>query len=166
MAQAQQGDKKAYNDLLTAVSETLKKYLHHRLSDAGHRDDVRQQILMKMHVCRHTYDSTLPFEPWMFAIARSVTVDHFRAFGRKQAAELLTDDTFDEAATSCSEALGTIALDQALATLSPEQKEALQLMKIDGLSVEEAAKRVGTSASNMKVRTHRALKALRAALDR
>jgi RNA polymerase sigma-70 factor (ECF subfamily) len=118
---------------------------------------------MKLHVVRHTYDPTRPFEPWMYAIARTVLIDYFRATGRRTAAILISDEVFDEAAEDGG-AYGRLAFQEALANLSEEQREALKLMKIEGLSVEEAALRAGISASNMKVRMHRALKAMKAEL--
>jgi RNA polymerase sigma-70 factor, ECF subfamily len=55
---------------------------------------------------------------------------------------------------------------EALEQLSPTQMEALSLTKVEGLSVEEAAQRAGTSIGSMKVRVHRAYESLKRSLLR
>lgn len=163
MARAQQGDQTAYRHLLTQVMKSLEGYYRRRVREAENAADVLQLALLKLHLARHTYDPSRPFEPWLFAIARSVLIDYFRARGRRVAAELISDEVFDEAAEDGG-AYGRLAFREALEQLTAEQQEALRLMKIDGLSVEAAAKRVGVSQGNMKVRIHRALKALKRSL--
>jgi RNA polymerase sigma-70 factor (ECF subfamily) len=54
-----------------------------------------------------------------------------------------------------------LELREALQRLSPVQIEALTLTKLQGLSVEEAARRAGTSVGSMKVRVHRAYASLK-----
>jgi RNA polymerase sigma-70 factor (ECF subfamily) len=54
-----------------------------------------------------------------------------------------------------------LALEQAFRQLSPDQREALMLLQLDGLSIEAAAPRAGTTIGALKVRAHRAYRALR-----
>ena len=53
-----------------------------------------------------------------------------------------------------------IDLKKLLAQLTPKTRQAVQLVKLDGLSVSEAAERVGVSQSAIKVSVHRGLNAL------
>lgn len=53
-----------------------------------------------------------------------------------------------------------IDLDGLLSRLSPKTRQAIQYVKLDGLSVSEAAARSGMSQSAIKVSVHRGLKAL------
>jgi RNA polymerase sigma-70 factor (ECF subfamily) len=55
-------------------------------------------------------------------------------------------------------------LDEALAKLPASQREAFEMLKLEGLTVEAAAERAGTTPGALKVRAHRAYKALRAML--
>jgi RNA polymerase sigma-70 factor (ECF subfamily) len=55
----------------------------------------------------------------------------------------------------------TLALRQAMATLPARMNALLQLVKIEGLSVREAALRTNSSESAVKVNIHRAVKLLR-----
>jgi RNA polymerase sigma-70 factor (ECF subfamily) len=54
-----------------------------------------------------------------------------------------------------------VVLEQALEQLSPAQRQAFILLKIDGLSLAAAAPRAGTTVGALKVRAHRAYRALR-----
>jgi RNA polymerase sigma-70 factor (ECF subfamily) len=54
-----------------------------------------------------------------------------------------------------------LALEQALRHLSADQRQAFELLKIEGLSVERAAPRAGTTVGALKVRAHRAYRILR-----
>jgi RNA polymerase sigma-70 factor (ECF subfamily) len=49
-------------------------------------------------------------------------------------------------------------LEKLLAGLSPKMKQAIQHVKLEGLSVREAARRTGMSESSVKVSVHRGLK--------
>ncbi len=54
----------------------------------------------------------------------------------------------------------SLDLKRLLAELSPKARQAIQYVKLDGLSVSEAAARSGMSESAVKVSVHRGLKAL------
>jgi RNA polymerase sigma-70 factor (ECF subfamily) len=57
-------------------------------------------------------------------------------------------------------------LEWALEQLSPEHRAVLTLVHLDGYSVREAAELLGWSVINVKVRAHRARRALREVLAR
>ena len=54
---------------------------------------------------------------------------------------------------------------EALASLPSQQREAVELIQLQGLSVAEAALRAKASPGALKVRAHRGYRALRAILD-
>jgi RNA polymerase sigma-70 factor (ECF subfamily) len=159
MALAQAGDHKAYRALLGDVSAMLEGFLRRRLSDPEEAADVLQEILMTLHRARHTYDSARPFEPWLFAIVRHVMVDHVRRRRRTARIEVLADDTLPEVAAP-EAAMPSDLLRDALQRL-PERREAFEMLQVEGLSVAAAAARAGTSLGALRVRAHRAYKAIR-----
>ncbi len=158
MAAAQSGNGGAYRRLLDEVRAWLVRYFARRLPPAL-VDDATQDTLIAIHEKRHTYDPSRPFRPWLTAIARYKWIDRLRAMGR-QATEPLPDDIaqpdHESAITSAT------VLRQLLAELKPAQAEAIRLVKIEGLSVEEASARTGQSASLVKVNIHRGLARLAA----
>ena len=95
--------------------------------------------------------------------------DGARRYARRVAHEVATEqplETFPADATNSS-ATGygdTQALGLAMAALSPGQRQAIELMKLQEMSLKEAAAATGMSIGALKVSVHRAMAALRKAL--
>jgi RNA polymerase sigma-70 factor (ECF subfamily) len=53
------------------------------------------------------------------------------------------------------------SLEDAVARLPEQQREAFTMLKLEGVSIKQAAERAGTSVVALRVRAHRAHKALR-----
>lgn len=155
---AQQGDRDAYRSLLEDVEPVLRAVLRRRLGDATDVADVLQETLLRVHQARHTYDPSRPFEPWLLAIARNAAADHLRRRLTRGTWEVPIDATAEHAASDDS---GSAALEPLLDTLPPAQREAFELVQLEGLSVRLAAARAGTTPGALKVRAHRAYRALR-----
>jgi RNA polymerase sigma-70 factor (ECF subfamily) len=162
MARAQAGDQAAYRALLEDVSSELRAFLRRRLRDAHAVEDAVQEVLLTVHRARHTYDPSRPFEPWLMAIARHTAVDAFRRDHRRTRFERLADD--DAPLEAVADESAELPLRVALDALPEAQREAVELVKIQGLSVEQAAARTGVSEGALRVRIHRAYVALRARL--
>lgn len=169
MERAQDGDRAAYRRLLVEVMPFLQRWLRGRLSSASEAEDVLQEILLSLHLVRHTYDPTRPFIPWVMAIARRRLIDSFRRSGRRRAAEVRLDvahETFPDprANNEVEASLAAKDLQHALAQLPRKQRDAIVLVKVKGFSVAEAVAAIGSSVGNLKVSIHRGLKALRSNL--
>jgi RNA polymerase sigma-70 factor (ECF subfamily) len=137
------------------------RFLRRRLRDHEDLADAYQDTFLALHRARHTYHPFRPIEPWLFAIARNVAADYGRRRQRRTRYEILTDAA-PERTTESQRDLGA-ELDTALRALPNRQREAVQLLKVQGLSIHEAAARVGTTPGALKLRAHRAYLALRAA---
>jgi RNA polymerase sigma-70 factor, ECF subfamily len=57
-------------------------------------------------------------------------------------------------------------LGKAIERLPPEQRQAIRLLKLNEMSLKEAAEASGRSIAALKVATHRAIKGLRKMLGR
>ena len=158
------GDAAAHKVLLTRLSAHLRAYFNARLARIGmapaDAEDLVQETLIALHTRRHTYDRSQPFTPWVYAIARYRLVDYLRRSKRsttdvpiEEAEEVLAED--DPSSVESS-----LDLAQLMARLSPKARQAIQFVKLDGLSVSEAASRSGMSPSAVKVSVHRGLRAL------
>jgi RNA polymerase sigma-70 factor (ECF subfamily) len=160
MEQVQAGDQDAYRALLEDVSAELRTFLRRRVRDRQDVEDVVQEILLTVHRARHTYDPARPFEPWLMAIARNAAVDAFRRDRRRGRWERLAEDEAPVEGRS-DESAGELSLSSALEGLPESQRAALEMVKLDGLTIEEAAARSGVSAGALRVRIHRGYRALR-----
>jgi RNA polymerase sigma-70 factor (ECF subfamily) len=158
------GDGAAYHRFLGELSGHLRAFLRRRL--ARMPDDVEdlvQETLLAVHNQRHTFDAAQPLTAWVHAIARYKLVDFLRRRSRR---DLLTEPLDDElgvlssADADAAEARRDLA--RLLETLPERQRMPIVYVKVQGLSVIEAARLTGMSASAVKVAVHRGLKALAA----
>jgi RNA polymerase sigma-70 factor (ECF subfamily) len=161
MVRAQAGDGEAYRTLLDDLGPAVLSFLSRRVRDRDDLADAYQDTFLALHRARHTYQPARPIEPWLFAIARNVAADYGRRRRRRLVHEVLTD-TLPESPVEPERDLGA-QLDTALRGLPNRQREALHLLKFQGLTVAEAAARAGTTPGALKVRAHRAYVALKAA---
>lgn len=160
MEQVQSGDGEAYRLLLDDVSAELRAFLRRRVREAQDVEDLLQEVLLTMHRARHTYDPARPFEPWLYAIARNTTIDLFRRDRSRTRWESLADG--EAPVDMAVEAAGSEpSVDRVLEGLPDSQREALEMVKLEGMTIEEAAARAGVSQGAMRVRIHRGYRALR-----
>jgi RNA polymerase sigma-70 factor (ECF subfamily) len=134
-------------------------------------EDIVQEALVR--AWRHRHDLSAErgsVRSWLFTVVRNITVDRARAAARRpveagadglEAAERARPVRADEA----QQVVDQVVLREALARLTPEHREVLALVQLAGLSVAEAAQRLGVPAGTVKSRTYYALKALRLAYD-
>jgi RNA polymerase sigma-70 factor, ECF subfamily len=155
------GDAAAYRDLLRELTGCLRVYYRRRLVDgAADTEDLVQETLIAVHSRRSSYDRSQPFTAWAYAMARYKLVDYLRR--RRVRAAVPIEETEDLFAADESEhAAASRDVEQLLAGLPASQREAIRLTKIEGLSIDEAARRTGQSAAATKVGIHRGLKRLR-----
>ncbi len=138
----------------------IAAFLRRRIGDPAELADVHQETLVHLHRARHTYDPKRPFDPWLFAIVRHTAIDHARRRRARLTWEVLVEEPPEQVADAT--AADQQALDHALAGLPASQREAFEMLQVEGLSVDQAAARAGVSPGALKVRAHRAYKALRA----
>ena len=128
-----------------------------------HVEDIVQETLLAVHNARHTYRQDQPVTAWAHAIARYKLMDFLRARMRHDARNDPLDDVeglFEESAEQASDARRDVAV--LLGQLPDRQRLPIEMVKLQGLSVAEAAGRAGMSESAVKVGVHRGLKALAA----
>jgi RNA polymerase sigma-70 factor (ECF subfamily) len=163
MRLSQEGDKKAYQRLLTQLVPLLKGYVSKRIADEGAREDLVQEILISVDHAKHTYDASRAFKPWLFSIAKYRLYDYLRKHYKKHEKEELLLQEFSSEATVDIESYVTMTDEtiKLLETLPKKQQVILRLMKVEGYSAAETAKKCGMSEGAVKVTVHRSLKQLK-----
>jgi RNA polymerase sigma-70 factor (ECF subfamily) len=165
MAAAQDGDRAAYERLLREILPFLRALVS-RQHRADRAEEVVQEALLTVHRVRHTYDPGRPFRPWLAAIARRRSVDALRRRVRTERYEVFDEAAYEtfadpKANRPVEVSAATQGLSEAIAGLSPSQREAIELLKLRELSLSEAASLSGRSIAALKVNVHRAIKSLR-----
>lgn len=155
------GDNTAYEQALELIAQRLRGYFAKRLQAMPSEiEDLVQETLMAIHVKRATYDHAYAVTSWALAIGKYKLIDYWRRHERTTG---LHEDIegVDEALVAREPDPGTAHdLSVLLQTLPHPQRTAIELTKLQGLTVNEAAKSTGMSVSAIKVNVHRGMKRL------
>lgn len=169
MRSANSGDGAAYHRLLLTITPVLRATAQRGLARAGQPtdqcEDIVQEILLAVHLKRHTWDPAAPFGPWLFAIARNKLIDTLRKRGRRVFVDI--DDFADMLpAEPPREQLPAGEAGVHLLSLPQRQREVLQSVAIDSASIRETAAKLSMSEGAVRVALHRGLASLAAKLRR
>ena len=161
------GDATAFTALLEAYRRPVHGYLVRSGVTHGDRDDLFQNIFLKVHAAAASYDPGRPLAPWLFAIVANAMRNHFR--DRPVALVPIGDppDPPDPApgpdhVAECRETAAWV--ETALLTLPPAQREALLLVAVAGLRQREVADALDMPLNTVKTHLRRARLTLAAGL--
>lgn len=160
---ANAGDGRAYARFLHAITPVLRGVVRARGHGLGEAqcEDVLQDVLLAIHLKRHTWQSDAPLRPWLYAIARYKVIDAFRARGRR--IDLPIEDFIAilpaEAAPDPTER-GDI--EKMVGMLDPRSARIVRGIGLEGASFAETGAALKMTEGAVRVALHRALKALAA----
>jgi len=142
----------------------LRYALHLTGGDTQRAEDLVQETIVR--AWRHPEAlNGRPARPWLFAVARNLAVDAYRARQSRPPevgqAVLNTVPVVDDA----DRTLESWAVAEALAALRPDHRKVIVETYYRGCTVAEAAAALGIPAGTVKSRTYYALKALKLALQ-
>lgn len=156
------GDDSAYREVLEQLAVMLRRLVWARLSKAGKGnsevEDIVQDVLLTIHLKRHTWDQSLPFLPWAHAVARHKLIDSLRKQGSRQFVPLDDFTELLEAPADSQQDLGDA--EKLIAMLSPHQQRIVRGVAIDGHSHAEMGRELNMQEGAVRVALHRALKEL------
>jgi RNA polymerase sigma-70 factor (ECF subfamily) len=168
------GDRAALQKVLETIRPIVLRYCRGKIGGAERSglsaDDIAQEVCLAAITALPRYkDQGRPFLAFVYGIAAHKVADAFRAMGRNHS------DATDTLPDRASQAPGPEQLamdsdaadrmDRLLATLPEKQREIVILRVVVGLSAEETAEAVGSTAGAVRVAQHRALTKLKAELD-
>jgi RNA polymerase sigma-70 factor (ECF subfamily) len=136
----------------------LRAFVRRRIADPHRADDLVAEILLRIHQNVGSLDDRERLPNWVFRIARNAIIDDYRRAGRNR--EQLTATLQDEPAYVDEEEPGAVrelsaCLRPLLTGLPEEQRAAVEMIDLDGMSQADAAERAGVSLSGMKSRVQR-----------
>lgn len=158
------GDERAYRQFLEESAKILRGFARRRApanASGFDPEDLVQEILMAVHVKRHTWRAGEPVAPWLFAIARYKAIDAYRRHGRRlnldiaDFAEMLDDPAAIPTASG-------LDVTKALRLLVGRQREVVASLSLEGRSVGETASRLGVTEGAVRVAFHRGLASIAA----
>jgi RNA polymerase sigma-70 factor, ECF subfamily len=165
VTRAQQGDQTAFASLYEQYNPLVYRFLRRRLDGSDEIvEDLTEDVFVKVYEKLDRYvERGLPFTAWLYRIAHNHLVDYLRSLPRMTASSLdEVGDVAERSATSeFSRVIDRQSLEPALARLTPEQRQAIDLRFMEGMSVAETAASMGRSEEAVKKLQARALANLR-----
>jgi RNA polymerase sigma-70 factor (ECF subfamily) len=153
------GDSPAYTALLKRLAELFRAYFSRKLYRQPHEaEDLVQDVLMAIHAKRATFDASQRLTAWVYAIAQYKLIDYLRRARRRGIAVPIEDET--SLFADDTDATASADVETLLSHLPEKQRAAIRLVKLEELSVREAAAKAGISESDVKVSVHRGLRKL------
>lgn len=168
------GDDGVFDELYGLMAPRLYRFCLRLTSGRSEADDLLQETMLRLHRARATYLAGSNALHWGFAIVRSVHLDRLRyrrcrpeavgsANDAAEHAALPIDDRHSPEAELLARDLEGIVTTE-LARMSEKNRAAYVLLKEEGLSVKAAAEVLGTTATVVRQRAHRAYEQLRTAV--
>jgi RNA polymerase sigma factor (sigma-70 family) len=142
----------AFDELFPRAVRLANKLLRDRAA----AEDVAAEALARTYA-RWSKVSALPYrDGWVLKVATNLAIDRLRR--RPPDVRPVAADDFEDGVEL------RLALNAALLTLAPRQREAVALHYLGGLSDREVAQALGISLGSVKTHIHRGIKCLRARL--
>ena len=164
------GDANAFPELVKLFGDPIYSYVIRSGVEAGARDDVVQEIFIKIHSQAHLYQAERPLEPWLFTIVANTVRSHYRKVRvREILGELPSEEarSVDQNAEERTQSKQTVEwLSGAIGRLPLQQQEVLNLCCVTGMEQKEVARILNMPVNTVKTHLSRARIALAKALSR
>ena len=161
------GDSVAYRRFLHLVTPVVRGIVRSRGTALGEAvcEDIVQEVLLAVHLKRHTWKQDSPVRPWVYAIARYKVVDGFRSRGQRVHVPI---ESIVETLPAVEAADPTVAWDmeKMIGKLDGRSADIVRRIGLNGDSIAETGEALLMSEGAVRVALHRALKRLAALRER
>jgi RNA polymerase sigma-70 factor (ECF subfamily) len=165
VAQAQQGDRSAFSELVRRHREGMVNIVYRMCGDTNLAEDAAQEAFIKAWQRLHQYKPHAPFKNWLYRIATNTALDAIR-----REKETLDLDMYPIASRSKGpegmlegKEIGE-QVKQAVLELPPASRMVLVLREYEGLSYREIADAAGIPIGTVMSRLNYARNQLRQSL--
>lgn len=145
------------------LSDRLRQFVRARVNSTNDVDDILQNVFLRIHSHFDQLRQSDRLEAWVFQITRNVVTDYFRKQrGESDSIDLVEAPETTSIQTADAELSG--CLSSLIGRLQDEQRRALSMYELEGISQKEIAARESISLSGAKSRIQRGRKTLEAML--
>lgn len=165
---ARAGDPDAWETLYRGVYPRLRSYV---VSRVGHEeaDDLMSETMTRAVASIDRLRLADPgFDGWVFGIARRVTADHLRRSARRRTQPVTSLDRSSDGPdvhAGLAQEEEYVRLRAALARLSADDRELLELRATGQFSIDEIARIIGKRPGAVRTASSRAVARLRSLLE-
>ena len=142
------GDMGAFAEIYRRYAPGMRRFVAGMLKDRAKAEDVVQNIFMRLMTTRPAFESAAAFRNWLFVCARNEVVSTLRSKWESRVEkvavfpERVTEGLLTESSLSM--------LDPILAKMPPKRSEVFRMSKLNGLSDEDIAARMGISVRTVQ----------------
>lgn len=158
------GDRLAMDTLIEAYYQSVFSYFYRHTGDYHQSKDLTQEVFIKMVVNIGHYQKRTDFKNWLFTIASNNLKNYWRYAARHPSSELDQGERTDGILTEDNVAL-EVTIQQAIAQLKNEQRDAIVLRFYHDFKINEIAKITGAKESTVKARIRYGLEKLKCILE-
>ena len=163
LARARDGDQRAFGQLVELHHPRVWRFLLRRVGNRHDADELTQETFLAAWQRLPGFRGEAQFTTWLLGIALNLARNHHnRRQAQRREVELPDEAALDAALGAGGDPLGQLqlrgtlaALERAIAGLPEEMREALRLVRFDGLSLEQAGVVLGTPVGTIKSRLAR-----------
>lgn len=160
VAAAAEGNMSAFEELVRSYTDAVYGHGLRFFGDPQAAEDVVQEVFIKVYRTLNTFEGESAFSTWLFRVTRNTCVDMLRQGKRRPVPVNPLDIHTGSTPDHSQRIVDAAALEQAMQTLPPEDKEALGAVTLYGLSYQEAADAIGVPLGTVKSRVFRARRLL------
>lgn len=155
------GDAQAFDELFLRYESRAFSYFVKRTRSRERAQDLYQELFLRIHRGRDSYEPERAFTPWFFQIAHRLWVDDQRRAYRSHEVPVGDREVGSHRASARDELADRQQLGQILEALSAEERYVLVSAKVEGIGYSELAARLDKSVDAVKKMASRALRRLR-----
>ena len=157
----------SFNDQLVAVLPRLRRFARGLTGSAVDADDLVQAACERALARTHQFQAGTRFDSWMFRIVQTVWIDQLRSRDtrRTENEDAAVNMGSDESVRRVEARMALREVQAAVDTLPSDQRVALLLVTVEGLSYKEAADVAEVPVGTIMSRLARARLALLAKLE-
>ena len=171
-----EGDTDLFSKLINKYSKVVEKIVMYHIG-AEHLNEVANDIFFKAYKSLHRYRQDAPFSHWLSVIGVRACKDFWRSkYSSKECSfsdlEKESSDNIADQFASLDSPEETVLSNEsvelvkkAMKILKPDERNIINLIYTDGLSIQETAVQLNLSESNIKVIAFRARKKLKSQLE-
>ena len=164
LRRAQRGDPDAFEQLMTPLEKMIWRVCWHYTGDREAASDCGQDAMVRIWQGIGKYRGDCAFETWVYRVAANCCMDFLRKKkrDRSESIEPLREQGFDPADPKAGTEEQVVAADEharlreGIAELPEEQREALVLTQLEGMSYQDTAALLQVSEGTVKSRVNRA----------
>jgi RNA polymerase sigma-70 factor, ECF subfamily len=161
-----------FSKIYNRYADSIYRFIYIKVSSKETAEDLTSEVFLKTWRVFHLEENKEIKNPraFLYASARNLVIDHYRAEGRTQIvsiedSEIKIEDTAQSLEKKETDRSDLAIVQKALARLKPEYQDVIILKHIDGLSTKEIAEILVKSKGAVRIMLHRAMEQLKATID-